>query len=118
THERTGKRGVDHVLEVGGGGTLGKSMATVATGGHIALIGVLTGFGPPTDSLFPLVAKNARLSGIYVGSQAHFAAMNLFLAEKRIIPVIDRLFEFSEAPAAFDYLGSGAHFGKVVLRLP
>lgn len=115
-HAVTAKRGVDHVLEVGGGGTLGKSLACVAPGGHVALIGVLTGFGPPADSLFPLVAKNATLSGIYVGSRTDFAAMNAFLAERQIRPVIDRVFDFADAPGAFDYLESGKHFGKVVIR--
>ncbi len=62
----TNKRGVDHILEVGGPQTLGRSIACIAAGGHLAQIGVLTGFEPAPVSLFPLVAKNARLSGIYV----------------------------------------------------
>jgi NADPH:quinone reductase-like Zn-dependent oxidoreductase len=113
----TGKRGVDHVIEVGGGGTLGKSLACVAPGGHIALIGVLTGFGPPADSLFPLLARNATMSGIYVGSRADFEAMNRFLAEKRLRPVIDRVFSFDEVAAAYAHLEAGGHFGKVVIRV-
>jgi NADPH:quinone reductase-like Zn-dependent oxidoreductase len=112
----TERRGVDHVIEVGGPGTLEKSMACVAGGGHIALIGVLTGFGPPTASLFPLLARNVRLDGIYVGSRADFEAMNAFLAEKTIRPVIDRVFAFDEATEAFSYLESGSHFGKIVIR--
>ncbi len=117
-HRLTNKRGVDHVVEVGGGGTLAKSMASVAAGGHVALIGVLTGFGPPQDSLFPLVARNANLSGIYVGSRENFAAMNEFLTAHQIHPVLDRTFAFADAPAAFAHLESGSHFGKVVVRLP
>jgi NADPH:quinone reductase-like Zn-dependent oxidoreductase len=113
----TAKRGVDHVVEVGGPGTLGQSLSTVAPGGQVALIGVLTGFDPPDASLFPLVARNARLDGIYVGSREDFEALNAFLTEHRIKPVIDRVFEFAEAPAAFDHLRSGAHFGKVVVRV-
>lgn len=111
----TGKRGVDHVIEVGGAGTLGKSLASVAPGGHVALIGVLTGFGPPQDSLFPLMARNATLTGIYVGSRADFEAMNRFLAENNIHPVVDRVFAFDEAPAAYAHLAGGGHFGKVVV---
>lgn len=114
----TGKRGVDHVVEVGGGGTLAKSLASVATGGHVALIGVLTGFGPPTDGLFPLVSKNATLNGIYVGSRENFAAMNEFLTAHRIRPVVDRTFAFDQVAAAFAHLESGSHFGKIVIRLP
>ncbi|QEL17184.1 zinc-dependent alcohol dehydrogenase family protein [Limnoglobus roseus] len=117
-HRLTGKHGVDHVVEVGGGGTLTKSLASVAAGGHVALIGVLTGFGPPQDSLFPLVSKNATLSGIYVGSRENFVAMNEFLTAHQIRPVIDRAFAFAEATAAFAHLESGSHFGKIVVRLP
>lgn len=111
----TGKRGVDHVVEVGGPGTLEKSMQSVAAGGQIALIGVLTGFGPPTASLFPLLARNVRLDGIYVGSREHFEAFNRFLIEKQVHPVIDRVFPFDDAVAAYDHLASGQHFGKVVI---
>jgi NADPH:quinone reductase-like Zn-dependent oxidoreductase len=112
----TNKRGVDHVIEVGGPGTLGKSMNSVAAGGHIALIGVLTGFGAPQASLFPLLARNVTLNGIYVGSRADFETMNAFLTEKQIHPVIDRVFGFAEAAEAYRYLDSGSHFGKVVIR--
>src|SRR5262245_36524188 len=72
----TNKRGVDHVIEVGGPGTVEKSMASIAAGGHIALIGVLTGFGPTQASLFPLLSRNVRVDGIYVGSRDDFEAMN------------------------------------------
>lgn len=111
----TDKRGVDHVIEVGGGGTLAKSITSVAAGGHIALIGVLTGFGPPKESLFPLLAKNATLSGIYVGSRDHFQELANFLVMHRIRPIIDRMFPFEQAPDAFSYLASGNHFGKIIL---
>ena len=113
----TGQRGVDHVIELGGAGTLGKSLASTAAGGTVSLIGVLTGFGPPTDSLFPLLARNLTLNGIYVGSHQDFEAMNAFLTAKAIRPTIDRVFPFSEAEAAFDYLASARHFGKVVIRV-
>jgi NADPH:quinone reductase-like Zn-dependent oxidoreductase len=113
----TGKRGVDHVIEVGGPGTLEKSLSSVAAEGQVALIGVLTGFGAPRGSLFPLLARNARLDGIYVGSRADFVAMNQFLAARPIHPVIDRTFAFEEAAGAFAYLASGQHFGKVVVEI-
>jgi NADPH:quinone reductase-like Zn-dependent oxidoreductase len=111
----TEKRGVDHVVEVGGPGTLGRSMNAVAAGGQIALIGVLTGFGAPEASLFPLLARNARLDGIYVGSRADFEALNAFLTQHSIRPVVDRVFPFSEARAAFAGLESATHFGKIVV---
>lgn len=113
----TGKRGVDHIVEVGGAGTLGRSLNSLAAGGHLALVGVLAGFGPPTDSLFPLLARNARVSGIYVGSRAQFESLNRFLAAVPLHPVIDRVFPFTEAPEAFRYFHEGAHFGKIVIRL-
>ena len=112
----TGKLGVDHVVEVGGPGTLGKSVNSVRAGGHVALIGVLSGFGPSDASLFPLVARNAQVSGIYVGSRRDFEEMNRFLELRQLRPVIDRTFALADAPAAYDHLQSGAHFGKVVVR--
>ena len=114
----TEKRGVDHVVEVGGPGTLGKSLNAVAAGGHIALIGVLTGFGPPDVSLFPLVARNARLDGIYVGSWADFQALNAFLTEHQIHPIIDRTFTFDQSRDAFSHMKGAGHFGKIVISIP
>lgn len=113
----TKERGVDHVVEVGGPGTLEKSLQCVAAGGQIALIGVLTGFGPPQTSLFPLMARNARLDGIYVGSKADFTRFNAFLSEKQLHPVIDSIYSFEEATEAFARLASGSHFGKVVIQI-
>jgi NADPH:quinone reductase-like Zn-dependent oxidoreductase len=113
----TDERGVDHVVEVGGPGTLEQSMKSVAAGGHIALIGVLTGFGAPATSLFPLLARNIRLNGIYVGPRDQFLEMNAFMEREQLVPVIDRVFEMPEAPDAFEYLSSGKHFGKVVIRI-
>ena len=111
----TEKHGADHVVEVGGPGTLGRSMNSVAAGGQIALIGVLTGFDAPEASLFPLMARNVRLDGIYVGSRADFEALNAFLAQHAIRPVVDRVFPAAEVREAFTYLRSGAHLGKVVI---
>jgi len=113
----TQKRGVDHVLEVGGPQTLDKSLACVASGGHLAQIGVLTGFEAPNVSLFPLVSKNATMSGIYVGHRESFEAFARFLEATQIKPVIDRVFPFDAAREAYDYMKSGAHFGKVVISI-
>ena len=113
----TQKRGVDHILEVGGPQTLGKSLACVAAGGHIAQIGVLTGFDAPDVSLFPLVSKNATMSGIYVGDRESFESFVRFLDATQIKPVIDRVFSFDATRDAYDYMKSGAHFGKVVISI-
>ncbi len=111
----TDGQGVDHILEVGGPDTLGKSLASARAGSNVALIGVLTGFGAASTSLFPLVARNANLAGIYVGSRSHFEAFNEFLARNAIHPVIDRIFAFEQAAEAFAHLASGRHFGKIVV---
>ncbi len=112
----TSAKGVDHIVETGGPGTLERSMKSVAAGGQIALIGVLTGFGPPTASLFPLLARNVSLNGIYVGSRAHFQELNRFLEKHEIHPCIDRVFPFEQAASAFQYLEEAKHFGKVVIE--
>jgi NADPH:quinone reductase-like Zn-dependent oxidoreductase len=111
--ELTGGAGVDHVIEVGGAGTLPKSLKAVRMGGHIPLIGILTGgeFNPT-----PLLMKSVRLQGIFVGSRAMFEAMNRAIALHRLRPVVDRIFPFDEAPEALRHLERGAHFGKVVIR--
>lgn len=109
-------KGVEHIVETGGPGTLDRSMKSIAAGGTIALIGVLTGFGPPTSSLFPLLARNVTLNGIYVGSREHFRAMNQFLESHQIHPVVDRVFPFEQATSAFQYLENAKHFGKVVIE--
>lgn len=108
--------GVDQVLEVGGRDTLGKALEALAFGGHIALIGGLSGFGSdiPTSSLMFI---NATASGIYVGSRAHFEAMNAFISEHQIHPLIDRAFDFEQAPAAFEFMNSGNYMGKIVIRV-
>jgi len=113
--EFTGGVGVDHVIEVGGAGTLPLSLKAVRRGGHIALIGVLSG-GGEVDPRF-IFLKQVRIQGIYVGSRQMFEEMNRALSASGIHPVIDRVFPFDEAPAAFTYLESGAHFGKVCIRL-
>lgn len=112
----TGGRGVDHVLDVGGAGTLARSIGSVAVGGRVAMIGVLTGVGA-TGSPYGLLGKQASLHGVYVGSRGHFDSMNAAIAAHRLEPVIDCEFSFDDAPAAYRHLESGAHFGKVVIRL-
>lgn len=111
----TGGIGVDHVVEVGGAGTLALSSKSVKRGGHIALIGVLAG-GKEFDPRL-MMLKAARLQGIYVGSREMFEEMNRAVALAAMRPVVDRVFEFGELPAAMGHLESGAHFGKVCVRV-
>lgn len=112
----TNGAGVSHVLEVGGKETLPKALAALGLGGHVALIGGLTGFEGSID-VGAVTNRLGALTSVYVGSREDFEAMNAFIAQHRMKPVIDRVFPFEEAPAAFSYLESGSHFGKVVIRL-
>jgi len=114
--ELTGGHGVDQVLDVGGRDTLGKALEALAYGGHIALIGGLTGYGSdiPTNSLMWI---NATASGVYVGSRADFEAMNEFISRHRIRPHIDRVFDFEAAREAYDYMSESRFMGKIVIRV-
>ncbi len=107
--------GADIVIEVGGAGTLERSIKAVRMGGHIALIGVLAGAG--TINPVPILMKSVRIQGVFVGSKAMFEDMNRLIVGEGIRPVIDRVFPFDDAVAAFKHLESGSHFGKVVVRL-
>ena len=113
--ELTGGVGVDHVVEVGGAGTLPKSLRAVRMGGRISMIGVLSGGGEVNP--LPILMKNIRVQGIFVGSREMFEAMNRAIAFHQVRPVIDRVFAFEEAAAAYRHLESGAHFGKIVIRV-
>jgi len=106
-------QGVDRVIEVGGAGTLGKSLRAVRTGGTVALIGILTGKGEVDPQ--PVLMKSIRLQGIYVGSREMFEDMNRAISQAKLKPVVDRVFPFGEAQTAYRHLESGAHFGKVVI---
>jgi NADPH:quinone reductase-like Zn-dependent oxidoreductase len=113
--ELTGGAGVDHVVEIGGAGTLPKSINAIKSGGVVSLIGILSGAGQidPMAILF----KNARIQGILVGSREMFEAMNRAMAVNNLHPVIDRVFPFNQAPDAYRHLASGAHFGKVCIAV-
>jgi NADPH:quinone reductase-like Zn-dependent oxidoreductase len=106
--------GVDHVVEVGGAGTLGKSLRAVRMGGRIYLIGVLAGGGEVNP--LPTLMKNVRIQGIFVGSREMFEAMNRAIALNKMRPVVDRVFEFNEVQAALRHMERAAHFGKICIR--
>ena len=111
--EMTGGVGVDHVVEVGGGGTLAQSIEAVRIGGRIAMIGVLTqGTVDPT----PMLRKSIRLDGIYVGSRAMFLDMNAAIEAGGMKPAIDRRFAFDDAREAYRCMEAAGHFGKIVIE--
>jgi NADPH:quinone reductase-like Zn-dependent oxidoreductase len=114
--ELTHGRGVDALLEVGGAGTLPASLQAVREGGHLVLIGLLTGKMADLEQ----ARKNergVRVDAVYVGSVRHFERLNEAITRTGIRPVIDRTFPFESAPQAYRYLESGAHFGKVVITV-
>jgi NADPH:quinone reductase-like Zn-dependent oxidoreductase len=111
----TGGVGVDHVVEVGGAGTLVRSIKSVRRGGYIALIGVLSGLGEVNP--MPILMKSVLVQGIFVGSRSMFEAMNQAISVNTLHPVIDQVFEFDDAISALKHMESGTHFGKVVIKV-
>lgn len=114
--DQTGKRGVDKVIEIGGAETLNRSLKATRFGGHIALIGVLTGTSAEIQTV-QILRKGIRLDGIYVGSREMFGTMLTEIEREKLRPVIDSTFEFEHAADAFKRLESGRHFGKIVIRV-
>jgi NADPH:quinone reductase-like Zn-dependent oxidoreductase len=112
----TGGRGADVVVEVGGPGTFDQSAIALKYGGTMSLLGVLTGTKGEVNT-YGIFHKGLRIAGIYVGSVAMFESLVRALEARQIEPVVDRSFGFGEARAAYEYLASAQHFGKVVIRV-
>jgi NADPH:quinone reductase-like Zn-dependent oxidoreductase len=112
----TGGLGADLVVEVGGNGTLGRSVAATRVGGTVILVGGVSGFAAHMD-IVPLLVGNKRLIGLSVGSRRMFEDLNRFIVAMRIRPVIDRVFPFEQAREALAHLETGSHFGKVVIKV-
>ena len=110
----TDGQGVDHTVEVGGAGTLEKSVLSTRVGGSIGLIGVLTGGQINPTSI---MRKSIRLQGIYVGSRRMFEDMNRAMQQHEIHPVIDQAFELGDAKAAYHAMRAAGHFGKLVVTV-
>ena len=109
----TGGLGADLAVDVGGPGTLNETLKAVRHGGRISLMGVLTGFEGPINTV-DILRKRITLQGIYVGSVQTLQT----LTKIPIRPVVDRVFEFGEAESAFSMLQAGGHFGKLAIRIP
>lgn len=110
----TGGAGAQVVLEVGGQGTVNRSIASAAMGGSIAIIGGVSGFGGEVNPA-SLLTGAKRLVGIFVGSRTMLEKVMRFAASTGVQPVVDRVFGFEQAQEAYRYMASGAHFGKVVI---
>jgi NADPH:quinone reductase-like Zn-dependent oxidoreductase len=113
--EWTGGRGVEHVIEVGGPGTLAQSIKACGVGGHIALIGVLTGLAGEVPTALMMV-KQIRLHGLVVGSRQHQMDMVRAMETTGIRPLVDRSFRFEDIADAFRHEEAGRHFGKICLE--
>lgn len=114
--ELTGGRGVDHVVEVGGPATLEQSMIASRVGGHISVIGILTGLGGDLNIVTALI-KQLRLQGVLVGNRAQQQEMVRAIDANRMRPVVDKVFPLEEIVAAFKYQESNRHFGKICLQM-
>jgi NADPH:quinone reductase-like Zn-dependent oxidoreductase len=114
--ELTGDAGVDHVVELGGLGTMEQSFRAARAGGRVSLIGVLTGFDTKVDPHAAML-KGLTIQAIVVGSRTMFEDLNRALAVSGLRPVIDRVFPFEQARAAFRHLQEAGHVGKVVISV-
>ncbi|MBC7925663.1 MAG: NAD(P)-dependent alcohol dehydrogenase [Bryobacteraceae bacterium] len=112
----TNGSGVDHVVDVGGPDTFSQSLRALRTGGTLAVVGVLSGVETSLN-LLPLLMKQLRLNGIYVGSRQMLSDLIAALDGGGVKPVIDSTFPLSEIARAYRHLASGQHFGKVVIQI-
>jgi NADPH:quinone reductase-like Zn-dependent oxidoreductase len=113
--EASGGVGADLIIEVGGGGTIEQSMRAIRIGGHVAIVGVVAGLGSGFNTV-GLIGNSAKLQGLSVGSRDMFEAMCRAMELHRIGPVVDKVFPWTEAKAAFTAMQGGEHFGKIVLE--
>lgn len=114
--KQTNNRGADLIVEVGGAGTFSQSLQAIRMGGTVAQIGVLSQSDQPLP--IPLILhRQVRIHGVYVGSRAHFEAMNQAISAHQIRPVVDRVFPFSQAPEGLKAMEKGVHFGKIVIQV-
>jgi NADPH:quinone reductase-like Zn-dependent oxidoreductase len=114
--DRTGGRGVDHVIEVVGGENLNRSLRAVRVSGTISFIGLLAGLAAPINT-YEFVARNVRIHGVETGSRAMFEDMNKFIRQHAIRPVVDKVYALADIQKALRRVQSGGHFGKVVIAL-
>lgn len=112
----TDGRGVDHVVEVGGAGTLEQSLRAIRVGGEVSVIGVLSGAASEIN-IVPILMQHLRLQGILVGSREAFVRMNRAFAVHRLRPVVDRVVPMSQAREAFEYMAAGSHLGKICISM-
>jgi len=108
--------GVDHVVEVGGAGTLENSLRALRPGGSVGMIGVLAGVSQPLNVL-PILMRDLSVHGIMVGSTDDFLALNAAMSHRQIEPQISAVFDLEDTKAAFEHMASGQHLGKIAIQL-
>jgi NADPH:quinone reductase-like Zn-dependent oxidoreductase len=113
----TSGAGVDHVMELGGAGTLAQSLQATRLGGQVSVIGTVTGVVGSVN-IVPILMGQIQVQGILVGHRDGFENMNRAFGAHRVKPVIDRVFRWKNAVQAFHYLQAGSHFGKICVELP
>jgi NADPH:quinone reductase-like Zn-dependent oxidoreductase len=113
----TGGKGVDCVIELGGAGTLARSYRSIAYCGRVQFIGVLANNEPGETNPHPLAFRAASVNGIMVGNRDMLERSMALMVTGKFKPIIDKVFPFADAPAAFRYLESAKHFGKVVVTV-
>lgn len=114
--EMSGGRGVDHVVEVGGPATLEQSMLAARVGGHVSVIGILTGLAGDF-SLVTALIKQLRLQGVLVGNRTQQQEMVKAIDANGMKPVVDKVFALEEMVQAFQYQETNQHFGKICLQI-
>lgn len=115
--ELTNGRGVDYVIEVGGASTISQSVACTRVGGEVCLIGFLGGLEGSGFNPLEVLNGGVTLRSVYVGSRELFCELLESIQHNKIHPIIDKVFPFEQAIEAYKYLESGAHFGKVVIKV-
>lgn len=108
-------RGADHIVDLGGSATLNRSISALRVGGHISMVGGLSGFRVEGFDIIPAIVRKARLQAINVGSRDMFEAMNFAIEHSGLHPIVDSVYPFERSVDALQYLTKGSYFGKVVI---
>jgi len=116
--KRTDGRGADIVVDVGGEGSLGQAVLASRMAGHVAIVGVLGGFGNAEVPVTVAMTRNIKMQGVTVGSRNDFDAMCRFMETHEIRPVVSDTFPMTELARAIDHLEKGRHFGKIAIEIP
>ena len=114
---KTNNEGVDHIVEVGGGGTFSQSVTATKLGGHIAMIGVLSGPSAENVILPKIFLKQIRTSGIVMGNHQSQISMVEYIEKSEIKPIISNTFDLAELSNAFQHQMDHRHFGKISIRM-